>query len=285
LAKGKRGLGRGLNALIPESNKKSDEPKNSILKIDINKIKANKDQPRKYFNEEKIDILSDSIKKHGVIQPIIVKSMGSEYEIIAGERRFRAAKIGNLKEIPCIIKNVEEQDVVEIALIENLQREDLNPIEEAIAYKNLMDKYNLTQESISSAVGKSRSYIANTIRLINLPQFVKEEVIRDKITSGHARVLLRFTDENVQRDIMENVIENNLSVRELEKLVNDLLEEKETKEKVQRKKDPTLLDLEDNLKSLLGTKVNIVKGKKKGRIEIEYYSDEELDRILEFLQK
>ncbi|MCT4593567.1 MAG: ParB/RepB/Spo0J family partition protein [Anaeromicrobium sp.] len=285
MAKGKRGLGRGLNALIPESNKKSDEPKNSILKIDINKIKANKDQPRKYFNEEKIDILSDSIKKHGVIQPIIVKSMGSEYEIIAGERRFRAAKIGNLKEIPCIIKNVEEQDVVEIALIENLQREDLNPIEEAIAYKNLMDKYNLTQESISSAVGKSRSYIANTIRLINLPQFVKEEVIRDKITSGHARVLLRFTDENVQRDIMENVIENNLSVRELEKLVNDLLEEKETKEKVQRKKDPTLLDLEDNLKSLLGTKVNIVKGKKKGRIEIEYYSDEELDRILEFLQK
>ncbi|PAB58442.1 ParB/RepB/Spo0J family partition protein [Anaeromicrobium sediminis] len=285
MAKGKRGLGRGLNALIPESNKKSDGIKGSILKIDISKIKANKDQPRKYFDEEKIDILSDSIKKHGVIQPIIVKTMGDKYEIIAGERRFRAAKVAQLKEIPCIIKDVEERDVVEIALIENLQREDLNPIEEAIAYRNLMDKYKLTQENISSAVGKSRSYIANTIRLINLPDIVKEEVIRGQITSGHARVLLRFTDEHIQKDIMEKVIENNLSVRELEKLVGDLLEEKEIKEKVQKKKDATLLYLEDNLKSLLGTKVNIVKGKKKGKIEIEYYSDDELDRILEFLQK
>lgn len=284
MTKGKRGLGRGLNALIPEKKVKRDNEKDTLF-IKISDIKVNKDQPRKKFHEEKLDMLSESIKKHGVIQPIIVKPIGNKYEIIAGERRFRATKKTNLVEIPCIIKNVEDKDQSEIALIENLQRENLNPIEEAMAYKRLMEKHKLTQENIALIIGKSRSYVANTLRLVNLPQFIKEKIIDESISSGHARILLRFLDEELQRELMIKVIENQLSVRQLENLANSILKPKEEKSKKEKKKkDHLIAYIEDNLKSLLGTKVNIINGKKKGKIEIEYYSEDELNRIIEFMQ-
>ena len=288
MAKIRGGLGKGLNALIPDGKMQMEEKQ--PLKIDSHKIPIqdicpNREQPRKKFAREKIDALVASIKLHGVIQPIVVRPLEKGYEIVAGERRWRASREAGLKEIPCIIKEMNDRQGVEIALIENLQREDLNPMEEAMAYKRLMDAYKVTQEEISAAVGKSRPHITNTIRLLNLDEGIQEMVISEELTSGHARTLLRILDVEMRHEIAKRIIQNNLSVRETEELVSNLLEKKEKSIKPVKEKDRGLFFIEESLKTLLGTKVNIVKGKKKGKIEIEYYSDEELERIIEIINK
>ena len=284
----KGGLGKGLNALIPERKAEPEvvEVKHGdALKISIHEIRPNRSQPRKNFAREKLETLVDSIKYHGIIQPIVVRAAEVGYEIVAGERRWRAAREAGLKEIPCIIKELSDQQGMEIALIENLQREDLNPVEEALAFKNLLDTYQLTQEEVSNAVGKSRPYIANTMRLLNLDEVIQEMLIQSQISSGHARALLRLENPSLQQRVANEVIEKSLSVRETEALVGRLLDGVSKKEMVKSLKDTGLLDLEDILKGLLGTKVSIVKGKKKGKIEIEYYSDDELERLIEYFQK
>ncbi|WP_129599770.1 ParB/RepB/Spo0J family partition protein [Anaerophilus nitritogenes] len=278
-------LGKGLSALIPE--KKDDDLQNEnkgiIETVSIHKIKPNKNQPRKHFNEEKLEALSESIKNHGVIQPIVIRPIGDGYEIIAGERRWKACKQAELNEIPCIIKDIDEKGRMEIALIENLQREDLNPIEEAFAYKNLMEKYRITQEEISCSIGKSRPYIANTIRLLNLTEEVQNMLINELISSGHARALLRIGDDELQKQLAEEIIKNSLSVRETENIIAKMIENKKEPSKQKIRKDDHISYIEDVLKERLGTKVNIINGKKKGKIEIEYYNEEELERLIEVL--
>lgn len=288
MAKVKGGLGKGLNALIPDRRPEIEAvvPKRGdVHKISIHEIRPNRSQPRKDFAKERLETLADSIRVHGIIQPIVIRPVEEGYEIVAGERRWRAAREAGLKEIPCIVKDLNDRQGMEIALIENLQREDLNPIEEALAYESLMDHYNLTQEEIAQAIGKSRPHIANTMRLLNLDEGIQEMLIQNKITSGHARALLRLENAALQRKIAKEVAEKGLSVRETEALVTKILEGKIKKEPPKKTKDTSLLFLEDALKSILGTKVNIIQGKKKGKIEIEYYSDEELERLVDLLQK
>ncbi|WP_432662090.1 ParB/RepB/Spo0J family partition protein [Wukongibacter baidiensis] len=291
MAKAKRGLGKGLNALIPQKleeevlkdNKGTDR---IVSMINIDKIKPNTNQPRKYFDKEKIKDLEESIVSHGIIQPIIVRTIKNGYEIVAGERRWRAAKNADIKEIPCIIKDLDSEKLMELSLIENLQREDLNEIEEALAYKRLNEEFKMTQDKIGKIVGKSRPYIANTLRLLNLNDEVMQMIIDSKIFGGHGRALLRIDNIDVQRKTALRIINDNLTVRETEKLVSQILDNSKKINKVPRKtKDSSLIYVEDRLKELLGTKVNIVKGKKKGKIEIEYYSDDDLERIVEFLNK
>lgn len=276
-------LGKGLGALIP--NIKEDLDSKDIVNIDINKIYANPDQPRKVFDGEKIEVLSSSIKNYGVLQPIVVKPDDfGKYMIIAGERRYRASKKANLKEMPAVIKDIPMKDLMEIALIENLQREDLNAIEEALAYKSLIDHYNVTQEEISEAVGKSRPHITNTLRLLNLSKEVMAMVEDNRITPGHGKALLRIPDHNIQLQIANRIMEEELSVRETEKLAKKILEnENIVTEKKIKQKDIYIVDVEERLTNIFGTKVNISKGKKKGKIEIEYYNDEDLDSIVSLL--
>ncbi|WP_425449832.1 ParB/RepB/Spo0J family partition protein [Dethiothermospora halolimnae] len=284
MVKKKRGLGKGLSALIPDEVENTIESDKSIINIDISKIKPNKEQPRRDFDRDSLYELSNSIKKHGLIQPIIVKKAGNGYEIIAGERRWRAAKDIKLKEIPCIIKEIDEIEASEIALIENIQREDLNPIEEGLAYKKLMDKYNLTQEKVSEAVGKSRSYIANITRLLKLDKRIIELISSSKISSGHGRTLLALEDKDMQYEVAKRIIENSLNVRDTERLVKNMgSKKKKKKQKKDNTQDPVIRDLEESLRKVLGTKVQIVNGRKKGKIEIEYYSDDDLQRILDLL--
>jgi ParB family transcriptional regulator, chromosome partitioning protein len=276
-------LGKGLGALIP--NIKEDLDSKDIVNIDINKIYANPEQPRKVFDREKIEVLSNSIKNYGVLQPIVVKPDDSgKYMIIAGERRYRASRKANLKEMPAVIKDIPMKDLMEIALIENLQREDLNAIEEALAYKSLIDHYNVTQEEISEAVGKSRPHITNTLRLLNLSKKVMSMVEENRITPGHGKALLRIHDHNIQLQIAERIIEEELSVRETEKLAKKILENEniDTEKKI-KQKDIYIVDVEERLTNIFGTKVNISKGKKKGKIEIEYYNDEDLNSIVSLL--
>lgn len=276
-------LGKGLGALIP--NIKEELDSKDIVNIDINKIYANPDQPRKVFDGEKIEVLSSSIKNYGVLQPIVVKPDDfGKYMIIAGERRYRASKKANLKEMPAVIKDIPMKDLMEIALIENLQREDLNAIEEALAYKSLIDHYNVTQEEISEAVGKSRPHITNTLRLLNLSKEVMAMVEDNRITPGHGKALLRIQDHNIQVQIANRIMEEELSVRETEKLAKKILEnENIVTEKKIKQKDIYIVDVEERLTNIFGTKVNISKGKKKGKIEIEYYNDEDLDSIVSLL--
>lgn len=276
-------LGKGLGALIP--NIKEELDSKDIVNIDINKIYANPDQPRKVFDGEKIEVLSSSIKNYGVLQPIVVKPDDfGKYMIIAGERRYRASKKANLKEMPAVIKDIPMKDLMEIALIENLQREDLNAIEEALAYKSLIDHYNVTQEEISEAVGKSRPHITNTLRLLNLSKKVMAMVEDNRITPGHGKALLRIPDHNIQVQIANRIMEEELSVRETEKLAKKILEnENIVTEKKIKQKDIYIVDVEERLTNIFGTKVNISKGKKKGKIEIEYYNDEDLDSIVSLL--
>lgn len=276
-------LGKGLGALIPTI--KEDLDSKDIVNIDIDKIYANPDQPRKVFDGEKIEVLSSSIKNYGVLQPIVVKPDDSgKYMIIAGERRYRASKKAKLKEMPAVIKDIPMKDLMEIALIENLQREDLNAIEEALAYKSLIDHYNVTQEEISEAVGKSRPHITNTLRLLNLSKEVMAMVEDNRITPGHGKALLRIPDHNIQLQIANRIMEEELSVRETEKLAKKILEnENICTEKKIKQKDIYIVDVEERLTNIFGTKVNISKGKKKGKIEIEYYNDEDLDSIVSLL--
>lgn len=290
----KRGLGKGLSALIPDEPlidvvdvKSNDE---RIHFIDISLIEPNREQPRKEFDEDALSELVESVQRHGVLQPIIIRKRNKGYEIVAGERRWRAAREAGLSEIPALVKEFDQAEVTQIALIENIQRENLNVIEEALAYKNLSEKYKLTQEEISQAVGKSRPYISNIMRLLNLGDEIIKLISSGSISSGHGRALLSVEDKDARLQLSQTVIENNLSVRETEKLVKDFLEKKENKissNKVNKKKmkDPFILEIEESLRKVFGTKVLISKGSKKGKIEIEYYNDDDLERILELLSK
>ena len=275
-------LGKGLSALIPELQ--IDFDKKEIVELEIKNIYPNEDQPRKVFDEEKIQILSESIKSYGVLQPIVVKpDEHGKYMIIAGERRYRASRLAKKSSIPAVIKDLPIRDIMEIALIENLQREDLNPIEEALAYRSLIENHNVTQEEISEAVGKSRPHITNTIRLLNLRKEVIDMIECGQITAGHGKALLRITDKDKQLEVANKVIEEGLSVRATEILAKKISEEKDIKIPTKKEKDLFIVDVEEKLRNIFGTKVNISKGKKKGKIEIEYYNDDELNNIVGLL--
>jgi len=282
MTKTKRGLGKGLGALIPDEIKNSVSPNILIEEIKLSAIKPNKDQPRKTFDSEKIDALAISIKEHGVVQPIVVRNLDSHYQIIAGERRWQAAKSIGLETIPCVIKEYDDSTVAEIALVENLQREDLNDIEEALAYSMLIEKYSFTQEKLSLAVGKSRSNIANTMRLLKLDKKIQRTIIDGEITGGHARALLRLSSVKRQFDVISKIKAEQLSVREVEKLVKKMID---PNEKVEKKLsvNTAYMEVEEKLKDHFGTKVMISDGRKKGKIEIEFYNDDELNRIIEML--
>ena len=290
-----RGLGRGLNALFDgpdfgETIKANDfsaqKSNDGVTLIKTRDIEPNKNQPRKTFDQEKLDVLAESLKNHGVIQPIIVKKTESDtFSIIAGERRWRAAKLAGLKEMPCIIRDFDEKELMEIALIENLQREDLNPIEEAEGYRRLMDAFNMKQEDVAQRVGKSRSAVANALRLNNLTQEIKEMVINGSLSQGHARTLLSINEESYQILLAEKIVKEGLSVRETEKLVTlyekDKTFERKTKENTNSpstKKYYT--EIEKLLSKKFGTKVKIHIGKTKSKIEFEYYTNEDLERLL-----
>ncbi|MGH4137489.1 ParB/RepB/Spo0J family partition protein [Clostridium sp.] len=278
----KFGLGRGLGALIPEEEIKEDS--SMVLKISMNLIKANIDQPRKSFDPERISELAQSIEEHGVIQPIIVnKEEDDTYTVVAGERRFRAAKSIGLSEMPAIIMNIDDKEVLEISLIENIQREDLNPIEEAIAYKKLLVDFNLTQEEISKKVCKSRTAITNCMRLLNLDERVQDYIIDGVISEGHGRAILGIADKEIQCGIAQMVIDESLNVRETERLVKNF--ENGKKEKVVKNQSNIYYkDIMSKLENHFGTKVFInSKNKEKGKIEIEYYSEQDFERILEIL--
>lgn len=280
------GLGKGLDTLIPEINENIDEREDdkSITLIKISKIEPNRLQPRKEFNQNALEELAESVKLYGVIQPLLVQKKEDYYEIIAGERRWRAAKLAGLKELPVVIKDYSEQEVIEISLIENIQREDLNPIEEAYAYKRLIDEYNLKQEEIALRVSKSRSVITNTMRLLRLSEAVKQMLINEDLSSGHARALLAIENTDLQNKLAEKIVENNLSVRDTEKLIKDILNPKELKPLVKKSDEIIYKDIEKKIQNIVGTKVKLNHNTKgKGRIEIEFYSEEELDRIFELL--
>ena len=276
-------LGRVLSALIPDISTEID--KKDIITIDLKNIYPNQDQPRRVFDEEKIKILSESIKNYGVLQPIVLKPDDKgKYMIIAGERRYRASKLARKSDIPAVIKDIPMKDIMEIALIENLQREELNPIEEALAYRSLIKNYEVTQEEISEAVGKSRPHITNTLRLLNLPQKIMDMIDQGQITAGHGKALLRVNDENLQLELANKVIAEELSVRATEALAKKICEDniKEVPKK-SKEKDVFIVDVEEKLRNIFGTKVNISKGKKKGKIEIEYYNEDDLNNIVSML--
>lgn len=297
MAAKKGGLGKGLDSLITDKVNKPGAAKDTSLTptedqavmVPINKVEPNKEQPRKHFNEDALLELSESIKQMGIIQPIVVQNRNSYYEIIAGERRWRAAKQAGLKKIPVIIKNYTEQEIVEISLIENIQREDLNPIEEAFAYKRLLEEFNLKQDEVAERVSKSRTAVTNSIRLLKLNEKVQQMVIDEMLTTGHARALLGIEDQEQQYIIAQKIFDEKLSVRDTEKLVKSLQNEKKKKKEEKEKIDPKLEavyhDLEEQMKGILGTKVCINhKDAKKGKLEIEYYSQDELDRIIDMIR-
>ena len=286
----KSGLGKGLDALIPAGNKKASvkketEPviiekiveKKGVETLKITEVEPNREQPRKNFNEDALLELSDSIKQYGVIQPLIVQKKGDHYEIIAGERRWRAAKMAGIKEIPVIIKDYSDQQVMEISLIENIQREDLNPIEEAMAYKNLMEEFHLKQDEIAEKVSKSRTAVTNSMRLLKLDKRVQQMMIDDMISAGHARTLITIEDPDVQYNIATKIFDEKLSVRETEKMVKLLQKPEVKKEKAEKVNSFIYKDIEEKIKAILGTKVTVDhRSNNKGRISIEYYSNDVL---------
>jgi ParB family chromosome partitioning protein len=287
-----RGLGKGLEALFGDVEIKSSnvvaehmktyrEPTNSVAFIDINNIKPNASQPRQIFNEEKIDELAASIAAHGVIQPILLKEASEGYEIVAGERRWRAARKAGLKQVPGIIKELTKEQLTIVALIENIQREDLNPMEEAEAFQKMCKEFGLTQEDVSRNVGKSRPYITNSLRLLKLPEEIQKMVLAGKLTNGHARALVSVENARKQALMAEKIILEELSVRETEKLVRD--ESAKTKPALKKKpeKNTDILNIEDELKEILGTKVTLKHNGKKGKLEIDYFSRDELERLIE----
>lgn len=273
----RKALGRGISALIPE---KETERKEEIIYVQSGQIKPNPFQPREDFDTESIEELAQSIKEKGIIQPLLVRRKGDYYELIAGERRFRAANLLNLKELPIIIKDVEDKDSLELALIENIQRQGLNPIEEAHAYQYLIEKFGVTQEKISEVMGKARVSITNTLRLLKLPQEIQQEMKKGRISFAHGKTILEIEDENLQRRFAQEVISKGLSVKELEVLVKKH-RPKSTKHRIGHgQREPYLAVLEEELQHALATKVRISKRKKRGHIFIEFYSQEDLDRIV-----
>lgn len=287
-----RGLGKGLDVMIPnivgetkeKKQKAETKEKSAETIVAITKVEPNRKQPRKYFDEDALQELADSIKQFGLLQPILVQDRKDYYEIIAGERRWRAARLAGLKEVPVIIKNYTDQEIVEIALIENIQREDLNPIEEAQAYKRLLEEFNLKQDEVAERVSKSRVAVTNSIRLLKLNDKVQQMVIDDMISTGHARALLAVEDEEEQYALAQKIFDEKLSVREIEKLVKNLHKPPKAKKLDDKALQVIYLDIEDRLKQRLSTKVAVTsKGEGAGKIEIEFYSHEDLDRILEMI--
>lgn len=304
MAAKKKGLGRGIDSLIPvaptsTTNKKNESEAKPIVKevikevvkevkvpadtiLKISDIEPNRDQPRKHFDKEALEELADSISQFGLIQPIVVQKKDDYYEIIAGERRWRAAKIAKLKEVPVIIKEYTPQEVMEIALIENIQRKDLNPIEEALAYKSLIDEYNLKQDELAKRVSKSRTAITNSMRLLKLSAPVQDMLVNEEVSMGHARALLTLEHEELQVEAAKTIVDRGLSVRDTEKLVKSILNPKQAKLSIPSSEDAVYTKISNQLKEIMGTKVSINHKKGgKGKIEIEYYSQEELERILE----
>lgn len=285
MASKKRGLGRGLSALIPDNIEadllNTEESKEQVVELDINLIVPNKNQPRKEFEKVSLEELKNSIQQYGIIQPIVVRKVEDKYEIIAGERRWRAAREASFDKIPCIIKEVDEKEAIKLAIIENIQREDLNPIEEANAFKSLMNTYNLKQEEVAEAVGKSRSYVANSLRLLNLDEEIQDYISEGKISTGHAKALLGVRNKKDRLSIAKTIIDKKLNVRETEKLVSKSKRKKTGRSTVE--KDPFIKEIEERLMSTLGTKVTLISSKKGGKIEIEFYNEEDLQRILEVI--
>jgi ParB family transcriptional regulator, chromosome partitioning protein len=275
----RKALGKGISALIPEKEIEKDGREEKVLFLSFEQIKPNPFQPREDFDPQSLEELTQSIREKGIIQPILVRPKDGHYELIAGERRLRAAQILNIKEIPAIIKDVEDEDSLELALIENIQRQNLNVIEEARAYQYLADKFELTQEAISEILGKSRVAVTNTLRLLKLPVEIQEEIKRGRISSGHGKVLLEVADPNQQRKFTQEIISKALSVRELETLIKTR-RPKQVKQKVGvSSREPYLAVLEEELQQALATKVRVVKRNKRGHIQIDFYSQEDLERI------
>ena len=301
-----KGLGKGLEALFgdaevapvekkPASKKKQAESKKSekaaespaeeggVLYVDLNDIKPNAAQPRKVFDEEKLEELAASISQHGLIQPIVLRKLGKGYEIVAGERRWRAARLAGLKEVPCIVKELTEEENMLPAIVENMQREDLNPIEEAEGLKKMIDTYGLTQEQVSYSVGKSRPYITNSLRLLKLPGRVQQLTAEGKITTGHARALAAVKSQQRQIDLAVRASKEGLSVRQIEQLAKETKQPQE-KKKTRKVKSADEKRVEEDLKNALGTKVSLNRKGKGGKIEIEFYSADELERLIELLR-
>lgn len=288
----KRGLGKGLDSMIPEKvekvkkeNRNIDENVSRETLISINKIEPNILQPRKKFDEDSLLELAESIKQFGIIQPLVVQKRDKFYEIIAGERRWRAAKLAGLKKVPVIVREYSNQQIVEIAIIENIQREDLNPIEEALAYQRLIKEFELKQDEVAERVSKSRTAITNSMRLLKLSDKVKQLLVDDIISGGHGRALISIENEELQYNIALKILDEKLSVRETEKLVKKILKNKPVKKEIEEEKNKFIYDsLEEKLKTIMGTKVKISrKNKDKGMIQIEYYSQEELERVVDMM--
>ena len=293
-AKKSRGLGRGLDALfaeqapiMPDNRVETEEKSNShvrdkVLYIDINDIKPNAEQPRKTFDKEKISELSQSIIEHGIIQPLVVRKSGKHYEIVAGERRWRAAREAELSVVPCIVRQFSDEENMLVAIIENMQREDLNPIEEAMGLEQMISAYGMTQEEVSKSVSKSRPYITNTLRLLKLPEEIKALVSEGKISTGHARALITVKNKTKQEELCKKIIKDGISVRDVERLASE--EKKIRKKPLKRVKSPDTLNVERELKEIYGTKVTINSRGNKGTVELEFYSKDELNRLIDLLK-
>lgn len=293
----KKGLGKGLDSLISDNKpakkntetvqkaeEKKEEMKDGVQMMKINMIEPNREQPRKKFEEDALLELADSIKLHGVLQPLLVRKIKDYYEIIAGERRWRAAKLAGIKEVPVIVKEYSEQEIVEIRLIENIQRENLNPIEEAMAFKKLLEEFQLKQDEVADRVSKSRTAVTNSMRLLKLDDKVQQMIIDEMISTGHARALLAIDDKKLQYELANRIFDEKLSVRETEKLVKEIKNPKKPKEKKAVENEFVYKDLENRMKEVMGTKVSIAsKSNGKGKIEIEYYSEKELERMFEMI--
>ena len=278
----KRGLGKGLEALIPKAEHKE---KGFVIEMDIESLTPNLFQPRKNFDKEKMEELKGSIKKHGIIQPIVVRKMANGYEIVAGERRLKAAKEIGLKKIPAIIKSFNNEKSLEIALVENIQREDLNPVEQANAFKRLIDEFNLTQQELAEVTGKSRALVTNTIRLLKLNPEIQKNISEGKISFGHAKLLLSIEDEEVQKAVCDRIMANDLSVRDTERLIKNIGKVQKRKFEVKNITIERFPEVEGKLRDILGTKISILYDGKKGKIDIEFYSKEDLRRIVDLLLK
>ena len=278
----KRGLGKGLEALIPKVEYKEKE---LVIEMDTESLTPNLFQPRKNFDKEKMEELKESIRKHGIIQPIVVRKMASGYEIVAGERRLKAAKEIGLKKIPAIIKILNNEKSLEIALVENIQREGLNPIEQANSFKRLIDEFNLTQQELAEVTGKSRALVANTTRLLKLNPEIQKNISEGKISFGHAKLLLSIEDEEVQRAVCDRIISNDLSVRDTERLIKNIEKVQKKQFKVTNISIEHFPEVEGRLREILGTKISILYDGKKGKINIEFYNKEDLRRIVNLLLK
>ena len=280
-----RGLGKGLNAIVGADivNEVIDRPR--AIEAPVDRLSPNPFQPRRSFTQESLEELAESIRRHGVLQPVVVRPSGDGYQLIAGERRWRAAQIAGLRRIPAVVRELDDTEMVQVALIENLQREDLNPIEEASAYRRLMDEFSMTQEQLSSTIGRSRPAIANAVRLLNLPTEIQRAVEERKLSEGHARCLLAISDQEDQLKVAAQIIANGLNVRQAEELVRGTTRDvsRETIRKRTSEDDPDAVRLTQRLGERLGTRVKLSGSVRKGKLEIEYYSTEDLDRILEII--